>query len=546
MDKTLLLASLISAFLLLPLLFYLTKKVSLSVHQSNIDSQPNIPSSTDQKILSQLLDFSAATWFVFNGILLKEAAPNSLFFLKAKQPVLTLEDLKKFIKPEFKKSFSYFFKNLITKNHPFYLQVTSSHGHPLEIKAFSYKSTNGKNLYFVFMRKLSIAPTIHNTKQNLSNFEIIKQLTSNIALPCWIKKQDGKILHVNKAYEEISKMKNYQIIEQNLDIVDHETEAAYAMQNARNNKNTYRKKTYSVLGGVNYYLDILEKPLKTGIPLSENLYLGVAVDCSKESNIKDKLAKYKKSFYELLKDFSIGIAIFNEKTQLVFYNDVYAKLLSLGDDEKWLKSQPTMDKLLDILHQHQRLPYQPDYSKFKKERLDLFKNLQKIQEEILYLPDGSVIRITISPYSTGGLFYTMESITDTLQLSEKYNTLIDVLKTTVDNLYEGVAVIGEDGTFTLCNETFHKFWKIRKNANLKGRSFIETLENFRENFLSLQDWREHKEDLISCLSSRSKTKNLLKDKDNISVVFTYTPLPNGSHLFSYLKNPERKSVKSLI
>lgn len=499
----------------------------------------------DPNILSRLLDFSAATWFVFNGTTVHKHAPNASFFLKAKHPILKVEDLKKFIKPEFQKSFSYFFQNLITKNHSFYLQVNSLSNQPMEIKAFCYQTTKTKKLYFVFLRKLPISSTNSTNKEDISNFSIIKQLVNNIAFPCWIKKQDGKILHVNKAYEEISKMKNYQIIEQNVDIVDMETDTAYAMAEARDKREIYRKKSFSVLGGLNHYLDIVERPLKTSALTSENFHLGIAINCSTESKLKNNLTRYKKSFYSLLKDFSIGIAIFNENTQLVFYNTAYANLLALGDDEEWLKSQPTMDKFLDILQQHQRLPYHPDYKKFKEERISLFKNLQKPQEEILYLPDGSVFRITISPYSTGGLFYTMENITNTLELSEKYNTLIEVLKTTVDNMYEGVAVIGEDGTFTLCNEPFHKFWKIRKNANLKGKAFIETLHNFYENFLSLENWKEHKDILLSCLSSRKKLSNFIWSKENASIIFTYTPLPNGSHLFSYLRSRE-KETKALF
>ena len=63
----------------------------------------------------------------------------------------------------------------------------------------------------------------------------------------------------------------------------------------------------------------------------------------------------------------------------------------------------------------------------------------------VHLPDGRTLRKRVSPHPFGGLLFTYEDVTDSLTLERSYNTLIEVQRRTLDNLYEGVALIGADG-----------------------------------------------------------------------------------------------------
>lgn len=105
-----------------------------------------------------------------------------------------------------------------------------------------------------------------------------------------------------------------------------------------------------------------------------------------------------------------------------------------------------------------RLPEQADFKKYKKTWLDKFTDLIEPYEDMLYLPNGSAIRMLMVPQKAGGLMMNFEDVTSRLELESSYNTLIAVQKETLDNLAEGVAVFGGDGRLKLWNPSFARLW----------------------------------------------------------------------------------------
>ena len=75
----------------------------------------------------------------------------------------------------------------------------------------------------------------------------------------------------------------------------------------------------------------------------------------------------------------------------------------------------------------------------------MFTSLIEPQEELLHLPDERTLRLVVSPHPFGGLTFVYEEVTDKLALERSYNTLIEVQRETLDNLYEAIAVFGSDG-----------------------------------------------------------------------------------------------------
>ena len=70
----------------------------------------------------------------------------------------------------------------------------------------------------------------------------------------------------------------------------------------------------------------------------------------------------------------------------------------------------------------------------------MFTSLIEPQHELLHLPDGRTLQLTVSPHPLGGLIFVYEDVTDRLALERSYNTLIEVQRETLDNLFEGIAV----------------------------------------------------------------------------------------------------------
>ena len=76
------------------------------------------------------------------------------------------------------------------------------------------------------------------------------------------------------------------------------------------------------------------------------------------------------------------------------------------------------------------------------------------------LPDGTTLRSVVTPHPFGGLLLTWEDVTDNFALERSYNTLIAVQRETLDNLHEGIAVIGGDGRLQLSNPVFGRMWRL--------------------------------------------------------------------------------------
>src|SRR5947199_10156646 len=111
---------------------------------------------------------------------------------------------------------------------------------------------------------------------------------------------------------------------------------------------------------------------------------------------------------------------------------------------------------------------------FKRQQVGLFTSLIEPQHELMHLPDGRTLSVSMSPHPFGGLTFVYEDVTDKLALERSYNTLIEVQRETLDNLYEAVAVLGTDGRLKLWNPAYAQIWKLSA-ADLAGDLHVSEL-----------------------------------------------------------------------
>src|SRR6185312_3652721 len=138
-----------------------------------------------------------------------------------------------------------------------------------------------------------------------------------------------------------------------------------------------------------------------------------------------------------LENIQVAIAIYGPDTKLTFFNTAFAGLWRLEED--WLVTEPTLDEVLERLRERRRIPEHADFRALKRQQLAMFTSLIEPQEELLHLPDERTLRLVISPHPFGGLTFVYEEVTDKLALERSYNTLIEVQRETLDNLYEAIA-----------------------------------------------------------------------------------------------------------
>lgn len=297
-------------------------------------------------------------------------------------------------------------------------------------------------------------------------------------------------------------------------------------------------KIHVISEGKRLLMRVFENPIK-----GETGTVGFAEDITEQEDIENELKRYQATNKELLEQLRTSIGIFNAQQRLEFYNSAFSQLW--GIEEQWLNNQPKLSELMEKLREERKLPEQSDFRRFKQNWIDMFTSLIDPHEEMLYLPDGSALRMLVVPQSAGGLMMTFEDVTSRLELESSYNTLIAVQKETLDNLAEGVAVYGGDGRLKLWNPSFARLWGLNPE-DLEGEPHINSLVEKKKKYFTGEPWPPRKEELIAKGLDRVMHDGRLKRSDNTLVDFSTVPLPDGGVLITYTDVTDSVRVENAL
>ncbi len=176
----------------------------------------------------------------------------------------------------------------------------------------------------------------------------------------------------------------------------------------------------------------------------------------------------------------------------------------------------------------------------------MFTSLIEGQEELLHLPDERTLRLVVSTHPFGGLTFVYEDVTDKLALERSYNTLIEVQRETLDNLYEAIAVYGSDGRLKLSNPAYSRIWRLSP-ADLQGEPhFSDIVEKTRAFFDDGSDWPELKSRIIARVTGPVLSNQPLERRDGSTLQAASVPLPDGNVLLSYLDVTDSTRVQRAL
>ncbi len=296
---------------------------------------------------------------------------------------------------------------------------------------------------------------------------------------------------------------------------------------ARRGGESASESRHFVVGGQRRALEVTEVPSPDGDHI-----IGFVRDVTHIEEARVELSRHIDAHAEVLNNLSTAISIFGPDKRLSYYNNAYATLWQL--DEEWLNRGPTHGEVLDELREGRRIPEQTDFPAYKQNFMRLYTDLLETREDVIYAPDGRVLRQVISPHPFGGLFFLAEDITDSLVLERSYNTLIEVQQETLDNLYEAVAVYGGDGRLKLVNSAFARIWQLDE-AILRGEPHVsEVVEAVRMTLMETRDWSEMRDILIAQATARENISGRMRRRDGAVIDFASVALPDGNALFTYV------------
>ena len=373
----------------------------------------------------------------------------------------------------------------------------------------------------------------------------LRRVLDALPLPVWRRRADSlALIEVNRAYAQAMESSPGQAVAEHQEIGarvlgDHGRELA---ERARQTQVAQSESHHIVVVGQRRLMEFTEQPLDGGQEV-----LGFARDFTDLETMQSELARHVAAHGEVLENVAVAVAIFNAEARLSFFNSAFAQLWRLEED--WLAAEPSLDELLERLRERRRLPEYADFRAFKRQQLAMFTSLLEPQEELLHLPDERTLRLVVSPHPFGGLTFVYEDVTDKLALERSYNTLIEVQRETLDNLYEAVAVLGTDGRLKLWNPAYAQIWKLSA-ADLTGdlhvSDLVEKTRAFFEFADSREEWPALKERIIERLTGRTETSERLHRGDGSILQASIVPLPDGNILLSYLDVTDSTRVERAL
>ncbi len=293
-----------------------------------------------------------------------------------------------------------------------------------------------------------------------------------------------------------------------------------------------------MIGGSRRLVEIGEIKCATGGAI------GFAVDRTDLETAEAELRRHITAHAEVLEGVGTSIAIYGPDKRLRFFNTAFASMWGLAED--WLAAEPSFGDVLERLRERRCLPEVVDFRAFKCERARMFTSLIEPQQELMHLPDGRTLLLSISPHPFGGLTFVHEDVTDRLALERSCNTLTQVRRATLDHLFEGIAVYGSDGRLKLHNPAYLAIWALSED-DVAGEPHIgEMLEKTRAFLDDGGDWMAMKQRIIAKVTSHALTSGPLYRKDGSMLQEGMVPLPDGNVLLTYLDVTDNSRVERAL
>jgi signal transduction histidine kinase len=432
-------------------------------------------------------------------------------------------------------------RQLRAEGKAFGMVVTLASGGTLEMTGHRVRNQAGPLLDLVWVADATRRQTaMANAASVAAERDVLRAALDSLPLPVWRRAADLSLVDCNAAYAAA---------------VDAPCEVAIAegreigagvlasrgrdlAERAQRSGVEQSESHHIVINGSRRLVQLFEVPLAAGG------IIGYARDFTDLENVQAELARHIAAHADVLENVATAVAIYGPDTRLKFFNTAFCLLWRF--EEEWLTTEPTLGEVLERLRERRRLPEYADFRAFKRQQLAMFTSLIDPQEELLHLPDERTLRLVVSTHPFGGLTFVYEDVTDKLALERSYNTLIEVQRETLDNLYEAIAVFGSDGRLKLSNPAYGQIWKLRPD-DLQGEPHVsEIVEKTRAFFDDGGDWPSRKERIISRVTTHTLSSGQLERRDGSTLQVATVPLPDGNILLSYLDVSDSARVERAL
>src|SRR5580704_16052913 len=415
----------------------------------------------------------------------------------------------------------------------FLLNLTASNGHAVEVLG---RAIGGQAIVRIrelsgVRRELAETNLKHNTL--LQETDMLRGFAQAAPWPIWAKRTDGSLQYANSAYVKAAEAANTEdAIGRNLQLLDSGDRTD--MERALQQTSSFAARLPIVVGGERRFHDVQALNVGGGV--------GMAIDASEAIALGEALVRMAEAHRRTLDQLSSGVAVFDGRRRLAFYNDSYRRLWDL--DRTFLDSNPDDSSVLDRLRAARKLPEQPDFRAWKAKLHEAYRAVEA-EKDTWYLPDGRALSAVTTPNPEGGVTYLFDDVTESLDLARRYDRLNRVQRETLDGLAEGVAVFGSNGRVQLFNPAFTKMWKLSPDA-LREQPHIDTVETWcKPLFDEDGGWRSIRE-AITRIDNRVAVPLKLERKDGSVLDCMTMPLPDGATMLTFQDITDTENVERAL
>jgi signal transduction histidine kinase len=432
-------------------------------------------------------------------------------------------------------------RDLRTEGKGFGLMAALGAGGSLEITGHRVRNQSGPLIDLVWVRDATRRERVLAEAAGVAaERDALREALDSLPLPVWRRAADLTLIDCNTAYAAaVDATRENAIVEgreigagvltgRGRDLAERASRSGAA----------HSESHHIVINGSRRLVELFE------VPLAGGGVIGYARDFTDLENVQAELARHIAAHADVLENVATAVAIYGPDTRIKFYNTAFSVLWRLEED--WLTTEPTLGEVLERLRERRRIPEYADFRAFKRQQLAMFTSLIDPQEELLHLPDERTLRLVVSTHPFGGLTFVYEDVTDKLALERSYNTLIEVQRETLDNLYEAIAVFGSDGRLKLSNPAYGQIWKLRPD-DLQGEPHVsEIVEKTRAFFDDGGDWPDLKQRIIARVTTYMLSSGQLERRDGSTLQVATVPLPDGNVLLSYLDVSDSARVERAL
>lgn len=364
--------------------------------------------------------------------------------------------------------------------------------------------------------------------------EQLKQLENMIDgfdSPLWLRDDNLNLLAVNKKYVEYAgKNSKDEVLRQNIEINNNKGEAvAKALAQVVHKSKKKQKKIINIVHRGNVYnFELHEKPYYMGDTLDKIGTVGYLLNNTELEKAKRNFEANQNSHLEILGVLGTAFAIFDEKTNLYFYNTSFRNLWGLDND--FFEKNPNYMQFIETIRQQKMLPPNPDFKTFKDEELSVFSGLWKIREDLLHLPDGRTIHRFRMPHPNGVIF-AFEDVSDRLATMRRLNDLTLMQQGILDNLSDSVIIFGSNQRLKFYNRSYLKLWGTDRDRMQDEPKLETVIEQQKLFFSNIDDWETFKQSMLKNIIE-VRSFELLRD-DNKKVGVSPQIFYDGSIMLTY-------------